>query len=340
VAALGITAFLGATGGLGRIAGAFGATLGGALEGLTATPSPRPTIPVVADAPVITAPDEPYTNQPAVDLIMALPPEVVGDADTSVRIYLSLSEEPAVRLRDVPVGALPTLVVPGLELTPGRNDFSATVVSPAGESNRSPVVTWVLDTDPPGINVTSPKEGQTINRAAVAITGKTQARSTIVGRNEANAASVSAEAASDGTFELVVPIEIGPNGISLISTDPAGNVGEAVVAVQRGTGKLTAALRVGPVRLSRARLPDPLELSVVVNDPDGRPLEGAQVTFTLSIPGIQVVTSEAETAGNGRAVFRTTVPKGAVVGEGLATVLVRTGEFGTTTDQTVVAIVR
>lgn len=340
VGALGITVFMTATGGLGRIVGAFGATVGGAFAGLTATATPRATLAIVSDSPLITPPDEPYTNQATVDLVMSLPPDTVGKPDATVRVYLALPEQKPAPILEQAVGATPTLVVPDVELTPGRNDFTATLVGPAGESDPSPVVTWVLDTDPPAISIGSPKEGQTINRAAVTVTGKTQPRSTLVARNEANAASVTGEAASDGTFELAIPLGTGTNGITIISTDPAGNVNEVVVAVRRGTGKLTAALSAAPFRLSRARLPDPLQLAAVVTDPDGRPLEGAQVTFTLSIPGIQVVTSDAETGGDGRAVFRTTVPRGAAVGDGLATVLVRTDEFGDTTDRTIVKIVK
>ena len=69
------------------------------------------------------------------------------------------------------------------------------------------------------------------------------------------------------------------------------------------------------------------------------PLEGAAVTFTLSIPGIQVVTSDSTTGGDGRAVFRTTIPPGATEGSGLGTILVTTTDFGTTSDRTVINIV-
>jgi hypothetical protein len=340
VAALGITVFMTATGGLGRIVAAVGATVTGAFEGLTATPSPRPSVAVISDSPLITTPEEPYTNQPTIDLVMTLPADVVGDPDQRVRVYLALPEQAPAPILEVAVGATPTLVVPDVQLTEGRNDFTATLVGPAGESEPSPLVTWVLDVVPPKIELTAPRDGQTINRAAVTITGKTQGRTTLVARNEANAATVTTKAGNDGSFELVVPLGTGTNGIAIVATDVAGNVNQVVLSVRRGTGRLTASLSAVPYRLSRAKLPDPLELTVVVTDPDGRPLEGAQVTFTISIPGIQVVTSEAVTGGNGQAVFRTTVPKGATLGQGLATVLVITEEFGQTSDRTLVNVVK
>ncbi len=43
------------------------------------------------------------------------------------------------------------------------------------------------------------------------------------------------------------------------------------------------------------------------------------------------MTGDAVTDENGRAVFQTTIPKGADPGAGLATVLVRTNGFGSTT---------
>jgi hypothetical protein len=340
VGALGITVFMTATGGLGRIVGAFGATVSGAFEGLTATPTPRPSVAVVSDSPLIVAPEEPYTNQPTIDLVMSLPSDVVGDPNQHVRIYLALPDQAPAPILEVAVGATPTLVVPGVELTNGRNDFTATLVGPAGESEPSPLVTWFLDVNPPKIEIASPRDGQTINRAAVTITGKTQGRTTLVARNENNAATVTVKAGNDGSFELIVPLGTGTNGIAITATDVAGNVSSTVLSIRRGTGKLTAALTSVPYRLSRAKLPDPLELTVVVTDPDGRPLEGAQVTFTLSIPGIQVVTSEAVTGGDGQAVFRTTVPKGATLGDGLATVLVITEEFGQTTDRSIVTVIK
>ena len=340
VIALGLTVVTTATGGLGRIVGALGATVDGALDGLTATPTPRATVVPISDSPLITAPAEPYTNQPTVDLVMTLPPDAAGAPGTVVRVYLALPDQRPAPILEAPVGPTRTLVVPDVELTEGRNDFTATIRGPAGESERSPVVTWVLDQAPPAIELTAPKDGQTINRAAVTISGKTQGRSTLVARNEANAASITGLAAGDGTFELVLPLATGANGITISATDPAGNAADLVLSVTRGTGRLTAAMSVTPFRLSQAELPRALELGVLVTDPDGRPLANAQVTFTLSVPGVPVVTSEAATGGDGRTVFRTTVSTGATEGQGLATVLVRTTEFGETTDRTVVQITK
>jgi hypothetical protein len=338
--ALGVGVFIVATGGLTRAVAAIGDSVDGFLENLAATPAPRPTVAMVADAPLIERPSEPYTNQPAVDLVVTVPPDVVGDPATRLRLYLQLPDQVAAPILEIAIGSTRRVVVPGVQLTDGANDFTATLVGPAGESEQSPLVTFVLDVAPPNIVLTSPKDGATVNRAAVDLVGKTQGRSTLVARNEANNASVTGLAGSDGAFKLNLPLETGTNGITITVTDPAGNVASTVMALQRGTGKLSARVSASPYQLSVKNLPTTIELSVLVTDPDGRPLEGAQVTFILTVPGIPALTSERQTGGDGRAAFPTRIPNGATVGQADLSVLVTTAEFGTATDTSVVRIVK
>jgi glucodextranase-like protein len=341
VMALGVAVFVVATGGLTRAMAAIGNSVDGFLENLTATPSPRPTIAMVADAPLIERPSEPYTNLAAIDLLVTVPQNVVGDPLTRLRLYLALPDQAAVPILEAPMGATRRVVIPDVELANGANDFTATLVGPVGESEQSPIVTFILDAEPPSIALTSPADGGTVNAAAVDLVGKTQGRSTLVARNEANNASVTGVAGSDGVFKLTLPIEDGANGISITATDPAGNVGSTVVAVLRGSGKLAAKVTASTYQLSVKNLPADIELAVLVTDPDGRPLEGARVTFILTIPGIPPpVTTERETGGDGRAVFPTRVPQGATVGQADLSVFVETAEFGTATDLSLIRIVK
>ena len=90
--------------------------------------------------------------------------------------------------------------------------------------------------------------------------------------------------------------------------------------------------------ISQKSLPTEIRLVALVDDPDGRPLENARVTFTLSIPGIKTITGDGVTDANGEASFSTRIPKGADKGGGTAGILVRTDEFGRTTDETVITI--
>ena len=58
------------------------------------------------------------------------------------------------------------------------------------------------------------------------------------------------------------------------------------------------------------------------------------------MPGIATVSVDTKTDENGKASYKTTIPKGATVGQGSATVLVSTTEFGSTQDFTVITIVK
>ena len=71
-------------------------------------------------------------------------------------------------------------------------------------SAHSAVARYVLDNTPPKITIISPKDGDVVNRAAVDIKGKTQARATLIGKNADNGASFTASADADGSFTLTV----------------------------------------------------------------------------------------------------------------------------------------
>jgi hypothetical protein len=339
VVALGGAVYVTATGGIGSLVHALGTSLSGFVDDLTATPMPSSTPLVIADAPVIASPTEKYTNQPRADLEVTIPGEYVGDPDVRVRIYLTLEGVPPTTIAEAPVGSTIRLIVP-VDLTPGQNDFSATIVEAGIESESSPIVTFILDTEAPAFVLSAPAAGQTVNRDSVAITGTTQPRTTILARNEANGTSISGLAAADGTFTVELPLEPGPNGIRLSGTDPAGNPGELIFSVVRGSGELTATLSASAYRVSVGSLPVSLQLRVLVTDPDGTPLEGATVTFSLTVPGIPPVAKEAITGGDGRATFTTTMPTGVTTGAGLATVLVATDAFGSTSAQKTITIVK
>ena len=57
------------------------------------------------------------------------------------------------------------------------------------------------------------------------------------------------------------------------------------MSVLKGSGKLEATLSASAYTIKVSKLPERVTLSVAVTDPDGRPLEGARVTFTLGRAG-------------------------------------------------------
>lgn len=326
-------------GGLGGVIGAMGSAFGGLVDRVTATPVPSATPTIALDAPSLAAPVDPYTNRPTVTLSGTIARRFAGDPDYTLRIDVTLPAGQPTEVKEVAVPATAAFSVPGIGLVEGQNDFTATLVGPDGESEPSAIVTYVLDAAPPEVKVTSPADGATINREAVEVEGRTQPGSDLVARNEANGATATATADEDGAFLLSVPIADGPNGITVTATDPAGNPGSTVLTVRRGTGKLTADLTASTYRIAVGSLPEPLTVRVVVTDPDGVPLEGAEVLFTITVPGIPpIVPSAMTTGGDGSASFRTTIPTAATPGTGPITARVTTLEFGELTERTVLTI--
>lgn len=326
--------------GLGAVVGGIGSTVGGFMESVTSTPAPKPSIPLVADAPSLEQPTEPYTSEATVDLVVTVPASLVGDPNHQIRVYLKLPDGVPTAIQDAQIADTAKTVIAGVALTQGINDFTVTIVGPGGESDPSAVVRYVLDNAPPKITITSPKANAIVNGQAVTIKGKTQARTTLLARNDANGSSIAGTAGSDGTFTLSVALSTGVNKITITGTDPAGNVAEATLTIQRGAGKLTVALGASTYQIKRSKLPEPVTLFATATDPDGQALADADVTFTLSMPGIPTVSIDAKTGTDGRASFKTSIPKGASIGQGSATVLVTSKDFGSTQDYTVITIVK
>jgi hypothetical protein len=331
VVALGAAVLYVGAGGLRTAAASLGTTLGGFVQGVTATPTPAPTVLTISDAPTLAPPVEPYTNETTVDLVVSVPSAMVGNTEHRIRVYLALKDQPAQAIQEVPIAETPKTVVP-VELAKGINDFTVTIIGPGGESDTSAVVRYVLDTAKPKVTITSPKNNAVINGKSVVIKGKVQARSTLIARNTDNEQSISSTADADGTFKISLPLATGVNHITIAASDPAGNESSADLTVRRGNGKLTVVLSASDYTISRRTLPQTIKLSAVVTDPDARPLAGADVTFTLSIPGIRTITAELKTNADGKASYETTIPRSADRGQGSATVLISSDDFGSTQD--------
>jgi hypothetical protein len=340
VAVLGGLMLYTATGGLARAVAAVADSVGGFVGNLSATPTPTHPVDAIADSPVIETPQEPYTNQPTVDLVVLVPPSVIGRSDARVRLYLSYPDKPRAKVAEATIGSAPRVIIPGVKLAVGANAFTATMFGVAGESDPSPVVTFIFDNVKPKVTLTSPKNGATVNGPTVTLAGTTQGRSAILVRNDTSGLTSAGVAAADGTFSVTLALESGVNAITIEATDPAGNVGQLPISLRRGTGKLSARLSASVYTFSRSKLPDPLTLTVLVSDPDGTPLAGASVTFSLTISGIGPVTQDRVTDASGQAVFQTTVPRGASEGTGVAAVYVRATGIGTASAKTVITITK
>src|SRR5436190_19031594 len=274
--------FLLASGGIGTTLTALAGGFSNAFNRLVATPMPTGTDLPPSDSPRISPPEQPYTNEALVDLNVSVPVAVLGDQNAKVRIYLALEGLKSAPVVDVPVGTTSRMVVP-FTLTEGRNDISATLFRGGSESEPSSIVTWVLDLTPPKINITSPKDGASIETPAATIKGITQTGSTVIARNPANSASITAVAGRDGSFEIELPLVPGDNQIEIDATDLAGNIAQKTLKVTQGSTKMRVRLSASLYQISIAHHPGSLQLTVLVTDPSGDPLAGAHAFFTLQI---------------------------------------------------------
>ncbi len=327
VVVLGGVILLNAPGVIGSIFGGFGQAVSGVVGKLSQTAAPSATDTVLPPAPLLTIPNQPYTNQPTLDLTGTVPNSIVGQAGYSVRVYRKAGTGPNTRVAEVPIGDSPTFIVPAVALMTGSNAFSATLVFDGAESPPSTLVTYILDQSKPKITISSPTKNAVINGATVTITGQTQAGSSISARNEANTQTAVATADNTGAFSVIVPIAGGVNGINVTATDPAGNTASAVISIKRGTGQLTVKLSASSYHFSAAKS-NPITMSMLILDPNGSALAGATVTFSLSVPGSSpVITKTLTTDSSGRVSWKTTIPK-TVAGKGEIAALVETTSYG------------
>jgi hypothetical protein len=270
---------------------------------------------------------------------VSVPVEALDDPTAKVRIYLALEGLQPAPVVDVQVETTSRIVVP-FELTPGRNDISATLFRGEEESDHSPIVTWILDLEPPKISITRPKDGASIDKPEATIEGSTQAGTTLIARNAGNGASITTVAARDGAFEIGLPLVPGKNEIVITGTDPAGNVGSKSLTLVQGSTDMRVQLRASTYQISVRRHPSSLQLIVLVTDPSGDPLAGARAFFTLQIPGLAPISNELVTAVDGRAVFTTPLVGELSRGGGVGTVLVTHEDYGESTDRVTLTFVR
>lgn len=339
VAVLAAGTFLAASGGVGPALSALSAGFGTAFGRLTATPVPLSTLLPPVDYPRIAVPQQSFTNSKTVDLVVSVPVGVLSDPTSRIRFYLALEGLQPAPVFDVNVGTTSRMTIP-FELTEGRNDISATLFRGEEESEHSPIVTYILDLTPPKLTVTSPRDRAAIDAPQVRLRGTTQGGTAIVARNDGNGTSISTAAGRDGSFEFVLQLAPGTNAIEITGTDPAGNIGSKTLTVFQGSKELGVRLAASTYRISVAKPPSSIQLSAVVTDPVGEPLEGATAFFTVQLPGLAPISNQLVTGADGRAVFTTPLVGELMTGGGVGTVLVTTELYGQSTDRVSLTFVK
>ncbi len=317
VLALGGSVLLVASGALGGFVTGFGHAMAG-MFGAIAGPGPSqvPTAPPRPDPPHLVSPENAYTNQPLFDISGFAPTSEIGSG-YSVRIYVNGQVASEHQL-----GPTADFTVPAVPIPSGRSSITATIVGPGGESDQSAPISVVYDKVPPALTLTAPTDGAVVKAASVTITGRTQTGATVVAKND-NTGRTATTIATKGDFSVAIAIAAGTNHLTVTATDQAGNITTKTISVVGGSGQTTLTLHLSNARIALTSLPKPISMSVTVLDQQGSTVQGAQVGFTLQVPGLAPVTFDATTAASGRATWTTTLPKdGVVTGNALVTVLV------------------
>ena len=333
---------------IGGIAGAFG----DAMSGITSeAPATAPPSGVTLDTPVLDAPiNAGFTNQQSIPIQGTVPAGSVGKTGYSVHVYLKGKTGPQQQVANVAVGGTTRFITSPIKLTEGENTFSATLVTPSGEGQTSPSVTYILDTAPPKIAVSSPAAGAKVSTATVSIAGSCDAGATVAIRNEqapGGALDLGTESRlvgqhvggaawqkgqrhagmqhTYGRFNLTVPVVAGSNSIDLTATDQAGNTTSISVTINRDYGQLAAHLTAAPSKFASSSQTT-LKLTLYATSFNGGPLANAKVTFTVMIQGLgPIVSPELTTDATGTATWQVAI-SGATPGIGQASVLVTTTE--------------
>ena len=308
------------------LAGQLTSALGNAVSQLSsqapATPAPSG---VALDTPVLDAPDnDGYTNQTPSPIQGSVPGGALGKTGYTIVVYRLDKSGARQKVAQVAVGTTTRFMTPPISLNEGNNVFVATLDTPTGEGQPSPPVTYILDTTPPKITVTSPAQNAQLAAASVDVTGKTDPGVTVTIRNRQapGGAQSNQTVGADGRFKLTVPVVAGPNSIDLTATDQAGNSSNSSISINRYYGQLAAHLTASPAKFSSSS-PTPVTLTIHATSANGGALANAKATFVITIQGLSgtIQSDELTTDANGMATWQVTIQGGAP-GAGEAAVLV------------------
>jgi hypothetical protein len=280
---------------------------------------------VALDTPQLDTPaNSGYTSQASMPLQGTVPPPTVGKSGYKVHVYQLATNNVKTLVAEVVVGTSTRFVTSPVTLVDGNNIFAAALDGPSGEGDLSPSVTYILDTTPPSITVSSPRQNAMLNSSSVSISGQTDPTISLIVRNQQVAGGGTNITTSDsaGRFSVSVPIVAGPNTIVITGTDKAGNSATTTITVHRNYGDLAAHLQVSPTKFA-ASAKVTLKLTLHATSVNGGPLADSQVTFVVQPQGLGPISSPdgLTTDSQGVATWQIDI-SGAAAGTGQASVMV------------------
>jgi hypothetical protein len=159
------------------------------------------------------------------------------------------------------------------------------------------------------------------------LTGTTEPGAQVTLTNRTTSASTDSTAAPSGDFSLSLHLQPGANVLDISSVDAAGNRDQKRLTLMREESQASVTLELSRDSYDLATLPQTITVIAHVIGPDGKPADGASLTFSISPPGQTTVTRQTRTV-DGTASwndFPLTVP-GATGGRGLVTALATLGD--------------
>jgi hypothetical protein len=242
-------------------------------------------------APQILAPEQLLTRENSIDLTLLRPTGLDGASDYTLRITVNGETE-----RERPLPAQEQFVIAGVALAEGENSIRAALVGDAGVGATSPAITVTRDTAAPVIRVTRPEPGTTVYSATFSMRGRTEAGATLDVVDVATGAALETSIDPDGRFSTELTLALGNNALLLSSRDPAGNTASTNIVINRADSLAALTLTVSDDRLKAEDLPQRLVATVYIQDERGQPVDGAQVTFSVSPPNATTITYRTTSA--------------------------------------------
>lgn len=123
---------------------------------------------------------------------------------------------------------------PETGLANGEHTISVTAQDNDGNAAAAKTVTFVVDTVPPTLNVTSPADGLVTNTASLTVSGTTDDATSKPVTVTVNGDAVSVNA--DGSWSKTIELESGSNTITIVARDKAGKTTTVTRTVTLDTG--------------------------------------------------------------------------------------------------------
>jgi hypothetical protein len=236
-------------------------------------------------APQILAPAQTLTRDSTVDLTLLRPSGLDPTSDYTLRIVVNGATE-----RERPLPVQEQFVIAGIALGEGENSIRAALIDGAGLGGTSPAITITRDTTAPVIRVTRPEPGATAYSERFQMRGRTEAGATLDVVDVATGATLETSVDAEGRFATELTLGVGANQLVLSSRDLAGNTASTHVVINRAESLAALTLTVSDDQLKAVDLPQRLVATAFIQDENGRPVDGAEVTFSLSPPNATTIT--------------------------------------------------